>query len=420
MRMINLIEEKVKQMVYRCTRCGYCRLMFRARDNTERVCPLMDTTSGFELYTARGRNWIARQIFEGKLVAEKMTQDAINAIYACFICGSCTEHCLVLDPRSWGRFPNNVYDDHLIINDEITRYLRSLIIEAGRPPSEVKEILRNYRHFSNPYGKPRDERSAWIKMLDFKVKNIAEGGGTTLFYTGSIAPYDERATKVLLAIAKILKLANVDYGILGSQEIDSGAEAYDLGELGLFEEFAKQNLAIFKKHDISKIITVSPHDYNVFKKYYPVFLGEDWSKLNIEVQHYTQVIADAIKSKKLQVKADLSGKKVTYHDPCYLGRKNSIYLDPRMIILSTGANLIEMKLSRHNSYCCGGGGGGKWYRPPERTHAEVERIKQAKETGAEVLVVACPICLTMLEDGAKTAGIDIKVMDVAELLITAI
>jgi len=418
--MIDLIEEKVRSMVYRCTRCGYCRLMFRARDNTERVCPLMDTTSGFELYIARGRNWIAKQILEGKLVVEKMTQDAINAIYACFICGSCTEHCLVLDPRSWERFPNNVYDDHLIINDEITRYLRSLIIEVGRPPLEVKEILQNYQRFSNPYGKPREERYAWVKMLDFEVKNIAEEGGNTLLYTGSIAPYDERAIKALLAIAKMLKLANVDYGILGSQEIDSGAEAYDLGELGLFEEFAKQNLVIFKKYDISRIITISPHDYNIFKKYYPALFKEEWSKLNIEVQHYTQVIADAIKSKKIQIEAYLSNKKVTYHDPCYLGRKNGIYDDPRIIISSTGANIIEMRLSRHNSYCCGGGGGGKWYRPPERTRAEVERIKQAKETGAEILLVACPICLTMLEDGAKTAGVDIKVMDVAELLTTII
>ncbi|MEM0111268.1 MAG: (Fe-S)-binding protein [Candidatus Bathyarchaeia archaeon] len=418
--MINIIEEKAKQMVYRCTRCGYCRLMFRARDETERVCPLMDTTSGFELYTARGRNWIARQILEGKLSIEKMTQEAISAIYACFICGSCTEHCLVLDPRSWERFPNNVYDDHLIINDEITRYLRSLIIDVGRPPSEVREVLRNYQHFSNPYGKSKEERGAWAKKLDFKVKNIVEEGGTTLLYTGSIAPYEERAEKALLAIAKTLKLANVNFGILGPQETDSGAEAYDLGELGLFEDLAKKNLEAFKKYNISKIITISPHDYNVFKRYYPMILGEDWSKLNIEVQHYTQAIAEAIKDKRITMKNKLSNMKVTYHDPCYLGRKNGIYDDPRMIISATGANLIEMKLSRHNSYCCGGGGGGKWYRPPERTRAEIERIKQAAGTGANAILVACPICLTMLEDGARSTGIDIKVMEVAEFLMTGV
>jgi Fe-S oxidoreductase len=418
--MIGALEEKVRQMIYRCTRCGYCRQMFRARDSTELVCPLMDTTSGFELYMPRGRNWIVRQILEGKLTIEKITQDAINAIYSCFTCGNCTEHCLVLDPKSWERFPNNIYEDHLIDNDEIVRYLRSLIIEAGRPPSEVKEILRNYQHFNNPYGKPREGRDAWVEKLDFKVKNIAKEGGTTLLYTGSIAPYDERTIKALSAIAKILKLANVDYGILGSQEIDSGAEAYDLGELGLFEKFAKQNLEIFKKYSISRIITVSPHDYNAFKKLYPTLLGKDWLEMNINIQHYTQVIADAIKSKKISINTNLSNTKVTYHDPCYLGRKNGIYEDPRIIILSTGANFVEMKHSRHNSYCCGGGGGGKWYRPPERTRAEVERIKQAKETGAEILVVACPVCLTMLEDGAKTAGVDIRVMDVAELLTTII
>lgn len=418
--MISTIEEKVERMIHRCTRCGYCRLMFRARDGTERVCPLMDTTNGFELYTARGRNWITRQILEGKLDVEKITQEAISAIYACFICGSCTEHCLVLDPKSWERFPNNVYDDHLIINDEITRYLRSLIINIGRPPSEVREVLKNYQHFSNPYGKSKDERAAWVKKLDFKVKNLAEEGGTTLFYTGSIAPYEERVERSLLAIARVLELANIDFGILGSQETDSGAEAYDLGELGLFEELARRNLEAFKKYGISRIITVSPHDYNAFKRYYPALLGEDWLELNIEVKHYTQVIAEAIKDRKITLRSKLSSMKVTYHDPCYLGRKNGIYDSPRIIISATGANLVEMRLSRHNSYCCGGGGGGKWYRPPERTHAEIERIKQATETGASILLVACPICLTMLEDGVKSVGADMKVMEVAEFLITGV
>lgn len=412
-------QEKVRHQVYLCTRCGYCRYMVRARDGTERVCPLLDTTSGFELFTSRGRNWVTRQILEGKLDLKSMSNEAISAIYACFTCGSCTAHCLVLDPESWSRFPDNLYKDHRIFNEETVRFLRSLVVEAGIPPLEIREILQNYQRYGNPYGKPREERSAWTRVLDFKVKNITEERGETLLYVGSIASYDERNHKAVAAIAKILNHADIDFGILGNYEEDSGAEIYDLGEIGLLEEFAERNLEIFRKYGISKIITVSPHDYNIFVNYYPEILGEAWDKLNITVQHYTQVLADLFRNNKLTVKKMLE-RKVSYHDPCYLGRKNDIYDAPREILRAIGVKLIELRLSRHNSYCCGGGGGGRWYRPRERTHAEVERIKQAAETGADILVTACPLCLQMLEDGVKAVGSGIRIMDIAELVAEAI
>lgn len=393
--------------------------MVRARDGTERVCPLLDTTSGFELFTPRGMNWITRQILEGKLNIESASKNAINTIYACFTCGNCTVHCLVLDPKSWTRFPNNLYGDHLIVNEETVRFLRSLIIEAGVPPLEIREILQNYQRYGNPYGKPREERGAWAKGLNFKIKNITEERSTTLLYVGSIASYEERNRRAVTSIAKVLKSASIDFGILGPYEEDSGAEVYDLGEVGLLEEFAERNLEIFRKYGVSEIITVSPHDYNIFINYYPEILGERWSKQNITVKHYTQVIADTFLNNKLDVKK-LSGMKITYHDPCYLGRKNDIYDIPRGILRDLGVKIIEMRLSRYNSYCCGGGGGGRWYRPPERTHAEIERIKQATEIGADMIVTTCPICLQMLDDGAKTVGSEIKIMDLSELVAEAL
>jgi len=409
--------ENIKRQVYLCTRCGYCRDMVRARDDTERLCPIRETTSGFELYIARGRNWIARQILEGKLSVKDLTERFIDAIYACLLCGNCTEHCLVLKPDSWERFPNNLYEDHLIDNCNITRFLRSLIVEEGRPPTEIQEVLQNYQNYSNPYGEPKERRDAWTKELDFKIKNAVEEKCEVLLYVGSIASYHERNQKGVQALAKILHLANVDFGILGAQEEDSGGEVRDLGEEGLFEEFANRNLELFRKHNISNVVCVSPHDYNAFVNYYPEVLGEEWTKLNIKIQHYTELLANLISSGKLTIKRKLN-KKVTYHDPCDLGRKNNIFEAPRKIIEATGAKLVEMKLSRRNSYCCGGG--ALWYRPLDKPQVEVERIKQAMETQADTVVTACPVCTQMLEDGVKAVGNKIKVMEIPEILLEAL
>lgn len=404
-----------KKKIYLCSRCGYCRDMVRARDNTDHLCPIRENTGGFEIYSARGRNWIARQILEGRMSTKDFTEKFIDSLYSCLLCGNCTEHCLVLEPESWSRFPNNVFEDHIIDMDGITRSLRSLAIEEGTPPPEIRKVLQNiYRH-GNPFGEPREKRDTWTKELGFDIKNATEEKCETLFYVGSNASYNERNQKTARAIARILKSANVDFSILGTREEDSGGEVRELGEEGLFEELAKRNLELFREHGIVNIVCLSPHDYNAFVNYYPELLKEEWSRLELPIQHYTKFIADLLQKGELTVKGKLD-KKVTFHDPCYLGRKNVIYDAPRKMIQATGADLIEMRLSRSNSYCCGGGGGGLWYEPFDRPKVENERAKQALDTGADILAVACPNCAQMMEDGIKAIEGKIKVMDVAEIV----
>ncbi|MBS7644312.1 (Fe-S)-binding protein [Candidatus Bathyarchaeota archaeon] len=403
-----------RKEIYLCSRCGYCRDMVRARDNTDRLCPIRENTGGFEIYSSRGRNWIARQILEGSLSVKDFTEKFVDSLYSCLFCGNCTEHCLVLEPESWSRFPNNTFKDHIIDNNGITRSLRNLVVEEGIPPVEIRNVLHSvYRH-GNPYGEPREKRDAWTKELGFNIKNATEERCEILFYVGSIASYNERNQKAVQAVARIMKLANVDFGIFGTREEDSGGEVRELGEEGLFEELAKRNLELFREHDITNVICFSPHDYNAFINYYPELLKEAWSRLNLKIQHYTEFLANLLRKEELAMKK--LDKKVTFHDPCYLGRKNGIYDAPRQILQATGADLIEMRLSYSNSYCCGGGGGGLWYEPLDKPKVENERAKQALETGAEILAVACPNCAQMMEDGISAIEGKIRVMDIAEIV----
>lgn len=406
--------EEYKKDIYLCARCGYCRDMVRARDNSDLICPLRENTGGFDFYTARGRNWIARQLLEGRISVQNFSEKSIDHLYSCLLCGNCTEHCLVIEPKTWDKFPNNVFEDHMINSDGITRALRSLVVEEGIPPSEIRKVLQNFRKYGNPMGEPRRERDAFTEELDFDIKNATEEECEIVFYVGSIASYDERNQRTARAVARILKAANVDFGILGTREEDSGGDIRDLGEEGLFEEMAKRNLELFREYGIT-IVCLSPHDYSAFLNDYPELLREDWSKLSITIQHYTEFIAALIHDGKLRVRGNLD-KKVTFHDPCKLGRRNNIYDAPRKLIQATGANLIEMRLSHSNSYCCGGGGGGLWYEPLDKPKVENQRAKQALDTGADILAVACPTCARMLEDGMKAIGGEMKVMDVAEIL----
>ncbi len=408
-----MLLEKAKKSVYLCARCGYCRDMVRARDNTDLMCPLRETTSGFESFTARGRNWILRLFLEGRISPRDFSETFVDHLYSCLLCGNCTEHCLVLEPESWASFPENRFGDHLINNDEIAMALRNLVIEEGKPPVQIRKVLENIYRSGNPLGEPREKRDAFAQNIDFGIKNAAEERCEVLLYLGSIAPYSEMNQRAIQAVARILKAADVDFGILGAREIDSGGYARELGEVGLFEELARQNSELFRRYGIGEIVCLSPHDYHTFTNYYPEISEEGLA--GIHVQHYTEFISDLIRNGRLRMRGNIDTT-ATFHDPCYLGRKNGIYDAPREILLAAGARPIEMRLSHANSYCCGGGGGMLWYEPKDKPRIENQRATQAVETGANILAVACPSCAQMLEDGMKAVGGKMKVKDVAEIV----
>jgi Fe-S oxidoreductase len=249
--------------------------------------------------------------------------------------------------------------------------------------------------------------------------DLASKGETAeyLFWVGSAGSYDDRAKKITRDFVKLLEVAKVSYAVLGEEETDSGDSARRAGNEFLFQMQAMQNIEIFNAYEIKKIITCDPHDYNTIKNEYPDYGG------NYEVIHHTEFLNQLIKDKKLTIgTSEYSNKKLTYHDPCYLGRGNKIYDAPRKVILETKATLIEMKRNKSRALCCGAGG-AQMFKEAEKGEMEVFelRTKDALEVNPDVIITACPFCMTMLTDGIKLNEKEetIEVLDIAELLAKA-
>jgi Fe-S oxidoreductase len=281
-------------------------------------------------------------------------------------------------------------------------------VDGGVIPPTIRDALTSVFRHGNPSLMPPDERAQWADGLE--VKNVSEGA-EVLYFVGCIPSYDDRAQRVARALVKVFQKAGVDFGILGVEEKCCCNEVRRVGEEGLFEYMAEENTELFQKHGVRRIVTTSPHCYNTMKNEY-----ED---LGIEVQHYTQFVAELIEEGKLDLVGQL-GKVVTYHDPCFLGKQNSVFDEPRKTIQSIpGVEFREMDRIRDRSLCCEGGGGRMWC---EGTNPEdrlaTSRFEEVLSVGADVMAVACPFCLLTFELAAKAGGYDekVEVLDIAELV----
>jgi Fe-S oxidoreductase len=290
--------------------------------------------------------------------------------------------------------------------------LRSVFVEKGRVHPNVKAALESIYRYGNPLTMPRQDRGAWAK--DLSVKSISEGA-EYLYYVGCTPSYDPRGQQAARALVRALQHAGVDFGILGDQENCCASEVRRLGEAGLFEMMVEGNSEAFKSLGVGKMFTTSPHCFNTFKNDYP--------KNGMQVQHYTQLLAELIEKGALKFAGKFE-KAVTYHDPCYLGKHNGVFDEPRAVLKSIpGVKLTEMDRSREKSLCCEGGGGRMWL---EGTNPQVRlaqsRVKEALETGAEILATACPFCLLTLDEAVKhlKAEDKIRVMDIAEIAAEAL
>jgi len=258
------------------------------------------------------------------------------------------------------------------------------------------------------------ENKTQIKVRTFAELFAEQKTAEYLFWVGSAGSFDDRGKKITRAFVKILESANVDYAVLGEEETDSGDSARRAGNEFLFQMQAMQNIEIFKSYEIKKIITCDPHDYNTIKNEYPDFGGE------YEIYHHTEFIEQLINSKQLTVKTtEFNSKNITYHDPCYLGRGNKIYEAPRNVIKSTNCSLVEMKRNKSRALCCGAGG-AQMFKEPEKGEMEVFELRtmDAIEVNPDVIITACPFCMTMLTDGLKLKEKenDIEILDIAELI----
>ncbi len=239
-----------------------------------------------------------------------------------------------------------------------------------------------------------------------------------LFWVGSAGSYDDRAKKISRAFVKILNKANVDFAVLGPEESCTGDVAKRAGNEFLFQMQAMMNIEVLNGYEIKRIVTCDPHSFNTLKNEYPGLGG------NYDVIHHTQYIKELIDGGRLSVKGEFyKGKRVTFHDPCYLGRANSVYDAPRDVLNTTNADIVEMKRSKKTALCCGAGG-AQMFKEPEKGDMDINvlRTKDALETNANIIATGCPYCNTMMTDGIKAHEKEgeVAVLDVAELISNSI
>ncbi|HLV14779.1 MAG TPA: (Fe-S)-binding protein [Xanthomarina sp.] len=236
-----------------------------------------------------------------------------------------------------------------------------------------------------------------------------------LFWVGAAGSYDDRAKKITRAFVKILNNANIDFAVLGTEESSTGDVAKRAGNEFLFQMQALTNIEILNAYEVKRIVTACPHSYNTLKNEYPELGG------NYQVQHHTEFINDLIVAGKLKIgkASELNGKRITFHDPCYLGRANNVYEAPRELLKTLGVELVEMKRNRNSALCCGAGG-AQMFKEPEKGDKDINvlRTEDALETKANIIATGCPYCNTMMTDGvkAKEKENSIQVLDIAELI----
>ena len=293
--------------------------------------------------------------------------------------------------------------------------VRQEALLAGNVPPELQEVFENTLEYGNPMGESPKKRAAWAKKAADDVPLMKDKKTADLLWFVECYPsYHPRGVDASVALARVLKVLDIDYGILGQEEKCSCDSQRLAGESGLFEEMAEHNLKMFKRYKVRKVMVTDPHALNAFRKEYPALGGK------FETIHYTTLLAPRMS--ELAMKNDL-GIKVTFHDPCYLGRHNGEYEAPRdMLKAIPGVDLIEMGRCREQSYCCGGGGGGMWLDGFMSDHVSMrlseERVTEAVETGADVLAVCCPYEVSRFEDAVKSTGNEGKlvVKDIIELV----
>jgi len=290
--------------------------------------------------------------------------------------------------------------------------LRRIATENGIFPTPVRPIRGISASLvaeGNPLNEERKNRANWAEGLS--VKTFTEGM-EVLYFPGCYLSYDPRLKKVARATADILNRAGIDFGILGPRENCCGESIRKTGDEELFKRLAKENIKTFIDNGVKKILVSSPHCYHTFKNEYPEF------KVNFEVVHISQYLLELINEGRLEFTTEY-GKKVTYHDPCYLGRHNGIYDEPREVLKKApGLELIEMADLRQDSLCCGGGGGRIWMETPKGQRFSDLRLEQAIGVGAEVLVTACPYCITNFEDSRlnREDSDVIEIKDITEII----
>ncbi|MBZ5705576.1 MAG: (Fe-S)-binding protein [Acidobacteriia bacterium] len=379
---------------YSCADCGRCSDNCPAnavgRPLSPRFLTIKARDYAFQHYPMFGNSGNGKALI-GSVYSE-------DEIWSCTTCGACEEECPLLVE----------YIDKIVD-------LRRGMVDEGNVPQSLQKPLKALESRGNPYGKMEKKKADWAKAKEFQqtcdVKILdGKNGADTLYFVDSITSYDDRMQAIGRATAKILDHVGANFGILGATEKDSGHEVRRFGEETLFMALRDHNVEAIKESGVQRIVTADPHAYNALK--------HDYQDVP-PVEHISQVIASEVKTGKIRFNPVDNNNVYTYHDPCYLGRHNQIYDDPRDVLDAIpGLKRVEMTRSRDRSFCCGGGGLMLFYEPKEDQRIGVKRVQMAAESGANVIVTACPFCMVNIEDAIKVAGLEGKMtaIDLTELV----
>ena len=385
-----------------CTKCGRCSSACPANASGRPLDPqkvILDLKQYRENRAGNGEMPIVAD--GGTSVIDAATMES------CMSCMACMDAC-----------PVDI--EHLTHFTDMNRRLT----ESGQMDENVQEAMMNVFREGNTFGSSARNRPDWAEDLDFEVPDARDDPVEYLWYVGDYPSYDDRNQEIAKALARGFHAADVDYGILYEDEQTDGNDVRRVGEEGLYEQLVEENSEAVNACEFETIVCTDPHSFNTFMNEYPEFDAPDWEAE--AVAHYTQVVEELVQSGDLQVPAALDYT-VTYHDPCHLGRYNGEYEAPRELVRATGCDLHEMPRNRSDSFCCGGGGGGLWLDHEQDTKPSEERLREALEDtdagdAVEKFVVACPMCMTMYEDGRKTGGYEdaLEIVGTTELLAEAL
>jgi Fe-S oxidoreductase len=424
--MLKKLEDYQREM-YWCGRDGYCKWVnapFMESIRFSRTCPSIEDGK-FHAYSCSGRLHMSWSFLKGRVpYSDKM----LDVVYRCTMCGACDTNCRVIMGNS-------------LSNNEILHALRVRCVEDGQGLPEHTMLVENMKREDNPFGEPKVNRGHWAEGLG--VKNATKEKVDVLFHAGCRFSYDEDLRDTVRKYAIFLKDAGIGFGIAGREESCCGLRAFDVGYMGEMAKYAEDMVSRISASGATKLVTPCADGYSAFKYYYR-WIGV---KLNVEVLHITEYLDRLIGQGTLKFEKHIP-MKVTYHDPCHLGRlgehyepwdgkwikvlnhmmvsepqkplrsgENGVYESPRNILRNIpGVEVVEMERNRLNSWCCGAGGGALEAFPDFAFRTALERIEEAKATGADALVTACPWCVRTFRDAIKESGQSFEVFDIAELI----